>query len=345
MASTSASDTRDAVPELNLLLAWPQRRTLSSWIVIGSVSGLLELVCLLTLLSLATTPASYVTERRVIIHKTRLYLPPDLLTQRAPNKTKPALNIELADLLPSKAGRASTPAPAPSVRHFEIAKAGPVLPKAVPQIEAPPNLSASEAPAKLPPGVSNGLPVPAPPPEESNNKPFQDIGSDAVPFNPHPSIRPPKATVDGAIQSLTETPNARRMIVTDESASPRALAGAPGALSQSASQHVEVELQSDTDAPDFRAYLARILAVVRANWRRVTPESVRLGTLRGENTVELIINRDGQIPKLVIGQPSNIEALDQASVAGVSMSNPLPPLPANFKGEQVRLAFTFKYNM
>jgi hypothetical protein len=40
-----------------------------------------------------------------------------------------------------------------------------------------------------------------------------------------------------------------------------------------------------------------------------------------------------------------LDALDRAAVAGLSMSNPLPPLPAEFKGEQVRLAFSFAYNM
>jgi outer membrane biosynthesis protein TonB len=249
-------------------------------------------------------------------------------------------------LLPTPAARASRPAPAPSSRHFEIPRPAVVQPKSAPQIEPEaPNLAVNQTPPNLPAGATNGLPVPAPPPPQAANNPFQDIGDDRAPVNPHPTLHVPKAPTDGAIAGLAQTPNARHMIVTDDSTSPRPMPGMPGSVGRSASQHVEVELQSDTEAPDFRAYLARILTVVRANWRRVTPESVRMGTLRGENTIELIINRDGFIPKLVIGQPSNVEALDRASVAGVSMSNPLPPLPVDFKGEQVRLAFTFKYNV
>ena len=286
-------------------------------------------------------------ERRVIVHKTPLYLPPDLLTQKAPNRTKPAENVELADLLPSRAAHASQPAPAPSTKHFEVPMPQVAKAKPAPQIEPPPNLALEPTPARLPPGVNNGLPTPAPPPpqETSNNQPFQNIGSDAGPLNQHPTLHVPKPSLDGSVPALAQTPDAQRLVVTDGNTSPRPLPGMPGSMSQSASQHVEVELKSDTESPDFRAYLTRILAVVRSNWRQVTPESVRLGTLRGQNTIELIINRDGNIPKLVIGQSSNIRALDQASVAGVSMSNPLPPLPAEFKGEQVRLAFTFKYNV
>ncbi len=106
-----------------------------------------------------------------------------------------------------------------------------------------------------------------------------------------------------------------------------------------------MELQSDPEGADFKAYLTRILAIVRSNWRRVIPESARMGTLRGRTVMEFIINRDGSIPKLVTAQSSGSEPLDQAAVAGLSMSNPLPALPADYKGFQVRLAFTFTYNL
>ncbi len=70
-----------------------------------------------------------------------------------------------------------------------------------------------------------------------------------------------------------------------------------------------------------------------------------MGTLRGRTVVEFTINRDGSIPHLATADPSGSEPLDRAAVAGLSMSNPLPPLPADFKGFSVRLAFTFSYNM
>ena len=51
------------------------------------------------------------------------------------------------------------------------------------------------------------------------------------------------------------------------------------------------------------------------------------------------------MPKLVISVPSGAQPLDRAAVAGISASNPFPPLPVEFKGEQIRLQFTFSYNM
>jgi TonB family protein len=77
----------------------------------------------------------------------------------------------------------------------------------------------------------------------------------------------------------------------------------------------------------------------------VVPESARMGMLRGRTVVEFAINRDGSIPKMVIADPSGSSPLDRAAVAGLSMSNPLPPLPADYRGMQVRLAFTFAYNL
>ena len=144
----------------------------------------------------------------------------------------------------------------------------------------------------------------------------------------------------GVIQSGMST----HLVISDESLSEPSPA-APGTLRQTGGEHAAVELQSDPAGADFKAYLTRILAIVRGNWKRVIPESARMGTLRGRTVMEFIINRDGSIPKLVTAQSSGIEPLDRAAIAGLSMSNPLPALPADYKGFQVRLAFTFTYNL
>ena len=95
---------------------------------------------------------------------------------------------------------------------------------------------------------------------------------------------------------------------------------------------------------DFKPYLIRILATVKRNWLAVTPESARLGRT-GRVQIQFAIARDGSVPKLVIAFPSGTEALDRAAVAGISASTPFEPLPSDFKGNQVRLQFTFSYNI
>jgi TonB family protein len=95
---------------------------------------------------------------------------------------------------------------------------------------------------------------------------------------------------------------------------------------------------------DFKPYLIRILATVKRNWLAVIPETARLGR-QGRVQVQFAIDRNGYVPKLVIAMPSGTESLDRAAVAGIGASQPFPPPPAEFQGTQVRLQFTFTYNM
>jgi TonB family protein len=61
--------------------------------------------------------------------------------------------------------------------------------------------------------------------------------------------------------------------------------------------------------------------------------------------VQFAISKDGSVPKLIIATPSGAEALDRAAVAGISASNPFPPLPAEFRGNVIRLQLNFLYNV
>jgi TonB family protein len=112
----------------------------------------------------------------------------------------------------------------------------------------------------------------------------------------------------------------------------------PGKLGSS------IELMSDPMGVDFWPYLVKVLAAVRRNWYAVIPESARLGRT-GRVIIQFAINRDGSVPKLVIAMPSGAEPLDRAAVAGISASNPFPPLPSDFKGSQIRLQFAFTYTI
>jgi TonB family protein len=112
----------------------------------------------------------------------------------------------------------------------------------------------------------------------------------------------------------------------------------PGKLGSS------LELLSDPMGVDFWPYLIRVLSSVRRNWYAVIPESARLGR-QGRVLIQFAISREGSVPKLVIATPSGTEALDRAAVAGISASNPFPPLPPEFKGSQIRLQLAFSYNL
>ncbi len=331
--------------ELNLLLEWPDQRTRPQWVAIFAASICLHLVVFFVGSKVPSLLAVRQPEREVAVHHTPLYMPLDMMTQKTPNRGKVSKQIDLADLAPSREAKPSPGGRRASVKRFElpkqsapkeVAKNAPpqILPQA-PAVDVKQSTESSGSPA--------GLPAAKPPPPNAPPNPFQDLG-DSGPINPHPTLAPPKSGLDTAINGLARSGKAPQLSMSDD-VPDRNPPGSPGTLAQAPAQHAAIELQSDPNGADFKAYLKMILTIVRGNWRRVIPESARMGTLKGRTVIEFIIDRDGSIPKLVTADTSGSEPLDRAAVAGLSMSNPLPPLPADYKGFQVRLAFTFAYNM
>lgn len=343
----TAAGSRPRLPpssrELHLLLEWPNRRSQRSWAAIFSASLALHLLLFAVVVRLPA-PAYPVEEHPVVFHSIILYTPPSLMTQKAPNRHPVSKQIDLADLLARQASQARRAAAPPTRRRFQVpnqtptsraqVKQAPVLPNA-------PQIAVNHVPVAPQPGLPNS-PLHTPPKPAAPPNPFQDIGMEARLTGP-PKIVPPSSSVQAEIGDLMRHPRNGPLVISDDNHS-QPLPGSPLSPWVNGGPHSAVELQSDPRGADFRPYLAKILAIVRANWRRVIPESARMGQLRGRTVIEFIINRDGSIPKLVTTESSGSDPLDRAAVAGLSMSNPLPPLPADFKGFQVRLAFTFAYN-
>ncbi|MGH9638474.1 MAG: energy transducer TonB [Bryobacteraceae bacterium] len=328
--------------ELDLL---PQRRGRSHrWAVIFTGSFVFHLVLLLLAIRLPALVLPSVEEhQQVAYHVITLYTPPSLMTQKAPTRHKVTKHIELADLLSSAKSQARHASPAHIARRFELPKQAPLqqpAPKRVKNLPTAPQVAVNTRPAPSP-GIPNS-PLTMPPKPKAPPNPFQDVGTEAQLKGP-PTLVPPSSAIQSEINNLAQHRSDGHLVISDDNQS-RAMPGSPQSHSLKGGPHSAVELQSDPRGADFRPYLARILAIVRANWRRVIPESARMGQLHGRTVIEFIIDRNGSIPKLVTADSSGSEPLDRAAVAGLSMSNPLPPLPADFKGFQVRLAFTFSYN-
>jgi TonB family protein len=329
---------------LNLELQWPER-TRPEWAGIFVASIALHVIFFAFAVKIPSLVGQRQPEPQVVVHRIPLYLPRDLMAQREPNRAKVAKEVDLADLMPTTQSRSRQARPRPSPKHFEVPKQTThEVAKAAPQIlpEAP-KVPVTRAAVTPPPGSPTGIVAPPPAKPQESSGPFQNIGSDEPP-NPHPTLAPPKLNLRAAANGTPQSSDGQHLNISDGSQGPPSPA-APGTLGQDGAQHSAVELQSDPDGADFKPYLRQILAIVRANWRRVLPESARLGQLRGRTVMEFVINRDGSLPKIVIAEYSGSDPLDRAAAAGLAMSNPLPPLPADFKGSQVRLAFTFSYNM
>ena len=103
-----------------------------------------------------------------------------------------------------------------------------------------------------------------------------------------------------------------------------------------------LEVLSDTQGVDFGPYLQRILQEVREHWYEAIPESAEMK--KGKLQIEFAITKDGKVADMRLTAGSGDVALDRAAWAGISASNPFPPLPTEFTGPYLALRFRFFYN-
>jgi TonB family protein len=222
-----------------------------------------------------------------------------------------------------------------------------------PVIEPPKIQVATAQPPPAPPTIApppnpNGSTTQAvPPPESSKPKiAFENVAPPKpvaqVNGIPDPRLLMQRAAIDSRLHEAPRTTGGGGITVGDSGDD---LADLPRLSQTQAKGQMGSNLQllSDANGFDFKPYLMQVLASVRRNWMSVIPESVKMGR-RGQVLIQFIIDRHGAVPKLVIATSSGTESFDRAAVAGVSMSNPFPPLPAEFKGDQIRVQLAFRYN-
>jgi TonB family protein len=294
---------------------------------------------------------------------TPLVAPPAQLTQKTPSTGKPALEVNLEGLLSrpnaatqARAGMTQPAAPkrfeAPTSTRMAAQTPRPMI--EAPKIEERPR-DFGDLQARNLPGLGSTTtppPIPVPKPEiQADEKPklaFERPGSQTG--NPNNTgtttgkiPAPQRGSMDDMVRQAARA-GGGGLTVGDIGEGVGGLGESLNSPAAPPRNGSSLQLLSDPMGADFRPYLIRILSTVRRNWFAVMPESVRLGR-RGRVLIQFAINKDGSVPKLVIAQGSGTEALDRAAVAGISASNPFPPLPDEFKGLQVRLQFTFSYNI
>jgi TonB family protein len=280
-----------------------------------------------------------------------LILPSDL-TQKAPNKAKVAKEVDVEDLKPRPPSQERLP-PAPAVRAFRPpnpAPPGQPQPSAAPpRIAEPPKidtpLAAQNAPPALP-ALSGTPKAPPPPPQiqpvEQPKLAFETPGQNGPGENKgQAKLAPPKTGVQDVIREMARGGGGQGRIVVGDLDQPPDLPSIqrPTLPGQTGSS---LELKSDPMGADFKPYLIQVLTLVKKNWYAVIPESAHLGA-RGLVDLQFIIDRNGTVKKLVIATPSGTDALDKAAIAGVGASQPFPPFPRDFSGQEIRLQLSFKY--
>lgn len=289
-------------------------------------------------------------EDQQAVHVTPVFEPTDL-TQTVPNKgpISKEISVEAIERHPV----VKTPSPAPAARQSQPQTPPPpaAAPVAAPAVaQAAPKPILVDPPKVQPDPNAVQLPqiaqvVPAPTPAQPPKPALENVPPPPTPAQGRsgPAVAIPNPSVEEAIRNLSRTAPQGGQSVGDLGVDEGGGLGLN--LPPSAGRpRSNLELRSDPMGVDFRPYLSQVLASVRRNWFAVYPEAARLGQ-RGQVTLEFAIIKEGKVTKIVFSGQSGAKALDQAAVAAISASNPLPPLPTQFKGDRIVLAMTFMYNM
>jgi TonB family protein len=140
--------------------------------------------------------------------------------------------------------------------------------------------------------------------------------------------------------------------IQSSQSSPPEAAAPPASPSPSPTFRYEISPQpgvtilSDTQGFDFKFYIQRLMAKVKAEWLAKMPDEARNGA-RGKVTVQFTVLPIGTVAedKTQIVSGSGNSSLDQTAIDAVRRSSPFEPLPRQFHGPYLRLKVDFFYNM
>jgi len=331
--------------ELHLLTDWSDpgagaRRRKAALATVG--------IHVLVLLLLFTLPDSWVQGPRLAVERAVMPLIelPTELTQKEPNRSKVTADFEVRAAAEQRHVEMPPAPPTPPQEKPRpmVPPAAPAAKPATPPLPEAPKIDSSKAPPKLdlPPlaQVQPQIQV-----AEKPKLTLEDAGAAAPSGQVTGRLPMPGSAVQDAIQEAARGAGfGGRIAVGDPGASDPFVYGGARQSAAPGIPGANVELKSDPMGVDFRSYLVQVLAAVKRNWTAVMPESVRLG-LRGRVSIQFAIGKGGNVLKLVYAAQSGSRPLDEAAVAGISASNPFPPLPTEFRGERIVVQLNFAYNM
>jgi TonB family protein len=286
-----------------------------------------------------------------------LIWPPKIFRHRAPTaEDQEIARKQMTLLLPPGAFEMSRPEPRVVPRPPTMKVDPRILrriapPEPVPEPAPQPKAALKELPSAptVQPNASQPPPAPTPKTEAPPNSAPKLETPDAP--KTQPNLVLPKSSgnpLRDTLHDMSRSANGSRS-GTYSAPDPRPPAGGGGRQSggaPGAGMGNSVQILTPTEGVDFNDYIQRVIASVKRNWYAVMPESAQLGD-RGIVVLEFSIHRDGSVPG---NEPDRLrgsgkEPLDRAAISAIRSSNPFDHLPPAFSGPEIRLRFTFLYNL
>jgi TonB family protein len=227
---------------------------------------------------------------------------------------------------------------APQIDREELRK---ILQSARPGAPGPSGPPAqSQQPAAPAPAMAQNTPAPqpqAPPPAPLTPNQNPTARLQAPPAAPKPTFTNNGMTPGEAIEQAARAAIANRGGYAGDNGDYGLSHGKPTASMGS------LDVLSDTMGVDFGPYLARILHDIKQNWIVAIPESAVFK--KGKTSIQFAILKDGSVRAMQLFSSSGDAPLDRAAWAGITGSNPFPPLPNEFAGPYLELRIRFCYNL
>ncbi len=222
----------------------------------------------------------------------------------------------------------------PELDVKELRKALATPPPGAPGLSAP---QMTQPPAQSSAGLAQNQPA-APPPQPPNPQ----IAQLQTPVTPN--IKNEFQKYAGSMSAGSAIQEATRAAAARRGGGGQQGSGGDFGLGTGAHgrQMGNLEVLSDTMGVDFGPYLQRILHDERQNWYNAIPESAQMK--HGSLIIEFAITKDGKVAGMKLVVPSGDVPLDRAAWAGITASDPFPPLPSEFGGPYLALRFRFFYN-
>ena len=103
---------------------------------------------------------------------------------------------------------------------------------------------------------------------------------------------------------------------------------------------------SATPRVSILALISRLSSArYRSNWYSFIPAEALPPLLKhGKLVLEVSIQKDGTVAGLRSAEASGDVAMDRVAYGSITASSPFPPLPSDFRGENLSLRFAFHYN-
>jgi TonB family protein len=151
-------------------------------------------------------------------------------------------------------------------------------------------------------------------------------------YKPETPKPKPKKTVPKEKPKTESKPPARKPEPA-ESAPAETRAGSPAKVGSGSKVRV------DDEDFKFAYYLEIIKERISGNWSPPPTGGSPEGVM---STVYFKISRDGKVSDIEIEDSSKFDLFDRSATRAVSLSSPLPPLPAGFKGNWLGVHFEFE---